>query len=80
MPNVFKNRIKGYRFFFYSNEGSEPVHVHVSKAGNVAKFWLHPVALAKNNGFTQMELTFIKKLVETRVNSISNKWNEHFSK
>jgi len=34
----------GFRFFFYSNEGSprEPVHVHVEKGGAEAKFWLLP--------------------------------------
>jgi hypothetical protein len=34
----------GFRFFFYSNEGSprEPVHVHVEEGGTEAKFWLRP--------------------------------------
>jgi hypothetical protein len=27
MPTVL--RIDGYRFFFFSNEGNEPVHIHV---------------------------------------------------
>lgn len=41
MPVIF--RYKGYRFFFYSNEGSprEPVHVHVRGSDGEAKFWLH---------------------------------------
>ena len=36
--------VRGYRFFFYSNEGNpaEPVHVHVEKNGLEAKFWLMP--------------------------------------
>jgi hypothetical protein len=29
MPAVL--RIKGYRFFFFSNEGNEPIHIHVEK-------------------------------------------------
>ncbi|WP_284734689.1 DUF4160 domain-containing protein [Sphingosinicella terrae] len=34
MPTVFRRQ--GFRFFFYSNEGSplEPIHVHVEKAGD----------------------------------------------
>ena len=38
MPTVFRER--GFRFFFYSNEGSprEPVHIHVEKADLEAKF------------------------------------------
>ena len=37
MPTVLTTQ--GFRFFFYSNENDEPVHVHVSKAdaeGNMA--------------------------------------------
>jgi hypothetical protein len=42
MPAVF--RYKGFRFFFYSNEGNprEPAHVHVRGEGGEAKFWLSP--------------------------------------
>jgi hypothetical protein len=42
MPVVF--RYKGYRFFFYSNEGDpkEPLHIHVRKAEASAKIWLEP--------------------------------------
>lgn len=37
MPEVF--RWRGFRFFFYSNEGSprEPCHVHVEHADGEAK-------------------------------------------
>jgi hypothetical protein len=30
MPTILL--ISGFRFFFYSNESQEPMHVHVSKA------------------------------------------------
>jgi hypothetical protein len=42
MPEVFRER--GFRFFFYSNEGTprEPVHIHVEKDRLEAKFWLQP--------------------------------------
>jgi len=42
MPAVFRER--GFRFFFYSNEGSprEQVHIHVEKDDMEAKFWLEP--------------------------------------
>jgi hypothetical protein len=36
MPTVL--RVSGYRFFFYSLEGSEPSHIHVEHGDNVAKF------------------------------------------
>jgi hypothetical protein len=40
MPTVFE--AYGYRFFFYSNENNEPIHIHVSKAGAEAKYWMIP--------------------------------------
>ncbi len=36
MPTVL--RVKGFRFFFYSNEGMEPLHTHVAKGGGAAKY------------------------------------------
>lgn len=42
---------KGLIDFFASSDFSEPPHVHVQREKFVAKFWLNPVALAKNRGF-----------------------------
>lgn len=50
MPNIL--RWRGFRFYFYSHEPGEPPHIHVDKEGCSAKFWLEPVELAKNRGFT----------------------------
>jgi hypothetical protein len=44
-------RIGPYRFFFFSNEGSEPPHIHVQRDRALAKFWLRPVALASASAF-----------------------------
>ncbi|MFL6934518.1 MAG: DUF4160 domain-containing protein [Xanthobacteraceae bacterium] len=41
MPTVL--RVSGFRFFFYSLEGSEPAHVHIEHGDSIAKFWLNPV-------------------------------------
>jgi Domain of unknown function (DUF4160) len=42
MPVVF--RVRGFKVFFYSNEGTprEPVHIHVEKDDLEVKFWLIP--------------------------------------
>jgi hypothetical protein len=50
MPTVLRH--KGYRFFFYSNEGDEPAHVHVRKGDSEAKVWLHDLSVAVNLGYT----------------------------
>ena len=33
-------------FYFYSNEGNEPTHIHCSKADAEAKYWLDAEAFA----------------------------------
>jgi hypothetical protein len=55
MPTVL--RLRGNRFFFFSNEAQEPPHIHVAQAERYAKFWLEPVALDRNRGFRRSELT-----------------------
>jgi len=62
MPTVL--RIGPYRFFFYSNEGIEPPHVHVSSAGCEAKFWLQPVGFAWARGYNQHEMREIARYVQ----------------
>lgn len=77
MPTVLK--IDGFRFFFFSLEGSEPPHVHVEKAEKVAKFCLDPVSLGSSYGFRSHELTALRALViEHRINFLE-KWNAYFS-
>jgi hypothetical protein len=79
MPTVFRDR--GFRFFFYSNEGSprEPVHVHVEKDGVEAKFWLRPeVTLAYNDGYSARVLRELIGIIETNREKIERAWNEHF--
>jgi hypothetical protein len=72
-------RWNGYRFYFFSNEGSEPPHVHVDKAGNTAKYWLNPVALAQNMGFAARHLTEIEAKVTEQQARFLEAWNDHFN-
>ncbi|WP_457638954.1 DUF4160 domain-containing protein [Persephonella sp.] len=71
-------REKGYRFFFFSEERQEPPHIHVEKAGKVAKIWLNPVEISKNYGFTNKELSFILSIVKKHQKEFLEKWNEYF--
>ena len=73
-------RVKGYRFFFFSLEGHEPPHIHVEQAERFAKFWLNPVSLVKSRGFRSNELSEIQKIVEENLDTLLEKWNEHFSR
>lgn len=79
MPVVFRH--KGFRFYFFSNEGDprEPMHVHVGKDGIDAKFWLWPdVVVAYNDGFSARTLRELTEIVVHRRREITNAWNEFF--
>lgn len=75
MPTVL--RIGPYRFFFYSNEGFEPPHIHVRGAGGDARFWLEPVEVAYNFGYAKHELNRIESLVVENVDVLQKAWNEY---
>ncbi|MBI4622896.1 MAG: DUF4160 domain-containing protein [Verrucomicrobia bacterium] len=62
MPTVL--RIGPYRFHFYSRENDEPPHIHVARDDLEAKFWLQPVALAANFGFSSAELGQVRRHIE----------------
>ena len=79
MPKIFEWR--GYKFFFFSNEGKprELCHVHVRKGKSIAKFWVDPiVTLDSAYEMTPRELNNIREVVEARADLIRRKWNEHF--
>jgi len=76
MPTLL--RANGYRFFFFALEGSEPPHIHVEKAEKYAKFWLHPVHLARNRGFLSRHLREIRAMVEEHQTLFEEKWHERF--
>lgn len=78
MPTVLL--INGYRFFFFSNERKEPIHIHVEKAEKYAKFRIDPVFVATNYGYTSKELREIGEIIDKNEILIKDKWNEHFSK
>ena len=79
MPEIFRER--GFRFFFYSNEGfpREPVHIHVEKDEVEAKFWFFPeVQLAYNYGYTARTLRELAALVDRNRDRIERAWSEYF--
>lgn len=61
MPTVL--RLLGFRFHFYSDEGSEPPHIHVDAGDGECKFWLSPVELARNRGMSPPDVRKAERLV-----------------
>ncbi len=76
MPNVLK--IAGYRFFFYSGDRDEPVHIHVEKENMTAKIWIDPIRLQNSGGFSRKEINNILKIIKENQNYIMEAWNEFF--
>ena len=77
MPTIL--RIGSFRFFFYSNEGNEPPHIHVQEGNCLAKFWLDPVELATSVRFDSHHLTKLQKLILENKTSFLEAWNEYFT-
>jgi hypothetical protein len=76
LPTVL--RIGKHRFFFFSNEGNEPPHIHVETVENYAKFWLEPVALARSIGYNPKDLRELRKLIEEHKSIFLGRWHEYF--
>ena len=76
MPTV-KNIPGPYRFFFYSFNCHEPKHVHVRHENRVCKFWIEPISLFQNYGFTSTELNKIRKMIFSYIDIIKEAWDEH---
>jgi hypothetical protein len=79
MPKILY--INGYSFLFFSNEGFERIHIHVSKGDAEAKFWIEPIIeLDYSEDFNPAELRFIKSTLAQNKNLIIQKWNEYFNR
>ena len=76
MPTVLEDG--PYRFIFFSSDKGEPPHIHVTRERRIAKFWLDPVALAKNRGFAGPELNRVARLVAQHESVILEAWHEYF--
>lgn len=77
MPTILLTQ--GFRFFFFSQEGNEPPHIHVEHGDKVAKYWLNPVGLSSSTDFRSHELKKVRMLVIENRHLFLEKWNEYFS-
>lgn len=78
MPTVLF--VNGFRFFFFSADGTEPIHVHVKKGDGDGKVWLEPqLSPAYLLGFSSQEEKKIMEIVTENKELIIAKWNEYFS-
>jgi hypothetical protein len=76
VPTVL--RWNGYRFYFFSNEESEPPHIHVDKGEATAKYWLADGALARSIGFSRRELNELSDKVREERSVFLEAWRAYF--
>ena len=80
-PTIHRER--GYRFSFYSWEGSEPPHVHVEKAGGYGKLWLSSEGdpgWDYCEGFSSSQKRRVESIVSKQREKFLEAWHEHFDK
>lgn len=79
MPTIYRH--KGYRFFFFSNEGYpvEPLHIHIRRGSATAKFWLEPeVILEHSYEMSPSELKELEEMIREKQESFKEAWNAYF--
>jgi len=67
-----------YRFYFVSHDLQEPPHVHIDRDAFSAKFWIYPVALAYNLGFSARELRKLEEITSEHKQELLEAWNDYF--
>jgi hypothetical protein len=56
---------------------TEHQHGHVRREWMVCKFWLVPLALGANHGFTRREVNVIRSYIERYLPRLLEAWDEH---
>ncbi len=78
MPTVLF--INGFRFFFFSADGSEPPHIHVKKGDGDGKIWLVPdIRVGYLLNFKAQEEKQILEIISENRQLLIGKWYEFFA-
>ena len=65
-----------YRFFFFSSDRGEPVHVHVTRERKAVEVLVGAGPLEYNRGFASTELNRVTALVREHEAEIVKAWHE----
>lgn len=80
MPTILQ--VRGWRLFFYTNEGDEPLHIHAHKADAECKFWLradlYDATEAWSHGLTARLRREIRKIIYDHFELIVEEWDRFF--
>jgi hypothetical protein len=78
MPTIVRK--EGFRFFFYSNEGFEPCHIHVIGQGGEAKIWIPSCQLVWSHNLNASQLKQILSIIRENKEMLEEKWHEYFNR
>ena len=74
MPTIL--RIRGYRFYFFAEEGSEPPHVHIEKGSGAMKVWLDDTLIASSEKLKPGEIRVALQLTRKHRSFLLQSWHE----
>lgn len=78
MPTILF--VLGWRFFFYSNETQEPIHIHCRKAEKECKYWLDrknfELKEAFSYGLTGKDKRVVKRIIFEHFEYIEKEWDK----
>ncbi len=77
MPTVLF--LRGWRFHFYTNEGTEPIHIHAEKD---CKYWLdvesYDIREAYAYNMNSRDTREVRKIILQQFDDIVEAWNTVF--
>jgi hypothetical protein len=83
LPNLFT--VSGYKIYFWSNEGNEPIHVHVAKGKpvpNGTKLWLTRsggcIIASNGSNIPAKELNELMEFISAQFSMICDEWKKFF--
>lgn len=68
-------RLRGFRFYVYAQEGSEPPHVHIDKGSGTMKVWLADLLVASNERLKPAEIRAALQLAHQYHIFLMETWN-----
>lgn len=76
MPTILF--VKGWRLFFYANEGSEPIHIHCRKGDKECKFWLDVDLYEARDAYlynmNNKDIREVKKIIYQNFDDLVEAW------
>ncbi len=78
MPTILF--VKGWRFFFFANEGNEPIHVHAQNGEKSCKYWIDvenfDIIEAYCYSFSQRDKREVREIIFNNFSLFVDEWEK----